>query len=246
MTPRTTTGDFFKRMRPCPRASCAAGYPHFIVKRGLLRAFCFYSPLFGTHHDSHYASRRLPTRITPARSRWPKSPHRLAPVWPRPRWPARSMARWSIPVTCIEPTAPVHHHGQGCRWTGGHSPFHGAPAGLCGQGVVSGRPGHDWPGDREWFLLRLLLQASLHARGSGGDREKMTELAAKDEPVVRRVLPRDEAVAYFKGRASTTRPRSLPASQPMKTSACTEKASLKTCVVARTCPARASSGTSSS
>ncbi|MBS0401046.1 MAG: threonine--tRNA ligase [Proteobacteria bacterium] len=29
--------------------------------------------------------------------------------------------------------------------------------------------------------------------------KKMTELAAKDEPVVRRVLPRDEAVAYFKG-----------------------------------------------
>jgi threonyl-tRNA synthetase len=27
----------------------------------------------------------------------------------------------------------------------------------------------------------------------------MAELAAKDEPVVRRVLPRDEAVAYFKG-----------------------------------------------
>ncbi len=29
--------------------------------------------------------------------------------------------------------------------------------------------------------------------------KKMTELAAKDEAVVRRVLPRDEAVAYFKG-----------------------------------------------
>ena len=28
---------------------------------------------------------------------------------------------------------------------------------------------------------------------------KMAELAKKDEPVVRRVLPRDEAVAYFKG-----------------------------------------------
>lgn len=28
--------------------------------------------------------------------------------------------------------------------------------------------------------------------------KRMTELAAKDEPVVRRVLPRDEAVAYFK------------------------------------------------
>ncbi|MDG5977276.1 threonyl-tRNA ligase [Hydrogenophaga taeniospiralis CCUG 15921] len=29
--------------------------------------------------------------------------------------------------------------------------------------------------------------------------KRMTELAAKDEPVVRRVLPRDEAVEYFKG-----------------------------------------------
>ena len=29
--------------------------------------------------------------------------------------------------------------------------------------------------------------------------KRMSELVAKDEPVVRRVLPRDEAVAYFKG-----------------------------------------------
>ncbi|MDP3335162.1 MAG: TGS domain-containing protein, partial [Rhodoferax sp.] len=29
--------------------------------------------------------------------------------------------------------------------------------------------------------------------------KRMTALAAKDEPIVRRVLPRDEAVAYFKG-----------------------------------------------
>ena len=29
--------------------------------------------------------------------------------------------------------------------------------------------------------------------------KRMTELASKDEPVLRRVLPRDEAVAYFKG-----------------------------------------------
>ena len=29
--------------------------------------------------------------------------------------------------------------------------------------------------------------------------KKMVELAAKDEPITRRVLPRDDAVAYFKG-----------------------------------------------
>mgnify|MGYP002776546772 FL=1 len=29
--------------------------------------------------------------------------------------------------------------------------------------------------------------------------KKMVQLAAQDEPVTRRVLPRDEAVAYFKG-----------------------------------------------
>ncbi|MCU0931026.1 MAG: threonine--tRNA ligase [Serpentinimonas sp.] len=33
----------------------------------------------------------------------------------------------------------------------------------------------------------------------GAIEKRMAELAAKDEPVVRRVLPRDEAVAYFKG-----------------------------------------------
>jgi len=33
----------------------------------------------------------------------------------------------------------------------------------------------------------------------GAIEKKMAELANKDEPVVRRVLPRDEAVAYFKG-----------------------------------------------
>ena len=77
--------------------------------------------------------------------------------------------------------------------------------------------------------------------------KKMTQLAALDEPVVRRVLPRDEAVEYFKGLGeSTTRLKSSAAFHPMKTCRSTVKASLKTCVAARTCPAPASSSISSS
>ena len=46
--------------------------------------------------------------------------------------------------------------------------------------------------------------------------KKMTELAAKDEPVVRRVLPRDEAVAYFKSMGENYKAEiieSIPADQ---------------------------------
>jgi hypothetical protein len=45
--------------------------------------------------------------------------------------------------------------------------------------------------------------------------------------------------------ASTTRPRSSPASRPMRTCRCTAKAASRTCAAARTCPAPASSSTSS-
>jgi len=58
--------------------------------------------------------------------------------------------------------------------------------------------------------------------------KKMAELAKKDEPVQRKVLPRDEAV------------RSLPLFRPMKMSRSTAKASSPTCAAARMCPRRAS------
>jgi threonyl-tRNA synthetase len=75
--------------------------------------------------------------------------------------------------------------------------------------------------------------------------KRMGELAKKDEPVVRRVLPRDEAVAYFKGLGEHYKAEiigSIPADQDVS---CTAKAASKTCAAARTCPARASSSTSS-
>jgi len=46
--------------------------------------------------------------------------------------------------------------------------------------------------------------------------KRMSELAAKDEPIVRRVLPRDEAVAYFKGLGESYKAEiiaSIPADQ---------------------------------
>ena len=70
----------------------------------------------------------------------------------------------------------------------------------------------------------------------------MAELAKKDEPVTRRVLPRDEAVALLQApSARTTRPRSSARSRPARTSRCTAKARSSTCAAARTCRRRASS-----
>jgi threonyl-tRNA synthetase len=99
----------------------------------------------------------------------------------------------------IEADAPGHRHRQGRRRAGDHPPLHGAPAGLCGEGAVPRRAGDHRPGDRERLLLRLRLQAPVHARRPGGHREAHGRAGRKDEPVVRRVLPRDEAVAHFKG-----------------------------------------------
>ena len=62
-------------------------------------------------------------------------------------------------------------HRQGSRRAGHPAPLDRAPAGPCGEGAVSRRPGHHRPGDRGWLLLRFFLQAPVHARGSGGDRE---------------------------------------------------------------------------
>jgi threonyl-tRNA synthetase len=70
---------------------------------------------------------------------------------------------------------------------------------------------------------------------------KMTELAKKDEPVTRRVLPRDEAVAYFKSMGEHYKAEiiaSIPADEDV--SLYREGASSKTCAAARTCRAPAS------
>jgi hypothetical protein len=161
--------------------------------------FCFLDfLLFIANHDSSFASRWLSTRIS-----WPgdggRSCRSIGAGLAKAALAGKSMARWLIPVFRSGRQPAVHHHRQGRRWAGSHSPLHGPLAGLCREGAVPGGAGHHRPGDRKRLLLRLFLQAPLHARRPGGHREEDGELAAKDEPVTRRVLPRDEAVAYFKG-----------------------------------------------
>ena len=69
---------------------------------------------------------------------------------------------------------------------------------------------------------------------------KMGELAKKDEKVTRSVLPRDEAVAYFKGIGEAYKAEiiaSIPADQESR---CMPRAVSPTCAAARTCRPRAS------
>lgn len=76
--------------------------------------------------------------------------------------------------------------------------------------------------------------------------KRMAELAARIEAGGARVLPRDEAVAYFKGLGEHLQGRDhrqrIPSNEDVSL-AC--RAALRICAVARTCPARANSSTSS-
>ena len=60
-------------------------------------------------------------------------------------------------------------------------------------------------------------EAPVHARGSGGDREAHDGAHRQGRAVVRRVLPRDEAVAYFKGLGEHYKAGSSPASRATRT-----------------------------
>ena len=134
-----------------------------------------------------------------------------------------------------------HRHRQGRRRAGTDPPLDGAPAGLCGQGTVPRGAGDDRPGDRERLLLRLRLQAPVHARGPGGDRAAHGR-AGEEGRAGRapRAAARRGGGALQGPWASTTRPRSSPASRPTRTCRCTAKAASRTCAAARTCRARAS------
>ncbi len=138
-------------------------------------------------------------------------------------------------------------HRQGSRRARGPAPFDRAPARVRGEGALSGCAGHDRPGDRGRLLLRLLVQAPVHARGSRGDRgEDGASSRGRTSP-----SPASSCRATRRSRtssrsASTTRPRSSRRSLPTSRSRSTPKASSPTSAAARTCRRRASSRCSSS
>ena len=75
---------------------------------------------------------------------------------------------------------------------------------------------------------------------------RMAEIAAKDLPVHRRILPRDEAVAHFKKIGENYKAEIIRPSPPASPSACTGKETGKTYAAGRMCRAPANSRHSSS
>ena len=70
--------------------------------------------------------------------------------------------------------------------------------------------------------------------------QKMAELAKKDEPVVREVWKRDDAVKFLNRLAKSTRPKSSRRFRRTKTFRCIAKVALSICAAARTYRRRAS------
>ena len=141
-----------------PRVRKSAARPHF------------FSPIGATHARTS-ACPTVPSSRSTRRSPSPKSPRRSAPASPRPRSPARSTASSSTPRTVIDARRRRRHrHRQGSRGPRRHPPLDRAPARLRGEGALPRCAGDHRPGDRGRLLLRLLVQAAVHARGPRRDR----------------------------------------------------------------------------
>ena len=109
------------------------------------------------------------------------------------------------------------------------------------------RQGHDRPGDRERLLLRLLVQAAVHAGGPGGDREahgaSWPPRTSRSRAACCRATRRSQ---HFKAMRRALQGRDhRQHSRRAKTCRFTAKASSRTCAAARTCPARGKLSSSS-
>jgi threonyl-tRNA synthetase len=104
----------------------------------------------------------------------------------------------STPATPSTRTRRRHHHRQGCRRLEviRHSTAH-----LLAYAVKELFPEAQvtiGPVIENGFFYDFAYKRPFTPEDLVAIEKRMSELAAKDEPVTRRVLPRDEAVAYFK------------------------------------------------
>jgi threonyl-tRNA synthetase len=104
----------------------------------------------------------------------------------------------STPPISSSTTPAGDRHRQGCRRPRGHPPLHGAPAGLCGQGAVPDAQVTIGPVIDNGFYYDFSYKRPFTPEDLAKIEARMGELAKRDIPVERSVLPRDEAVAYFK------------------------------------------------
>ncbi len=141
-----------------------------------------------------------------------------------------------------------HRHRQGRRRSRDHPPLHRPPAGLRGEGAVPRGAGDHRPGDRERLLLRLLLQAPVHARGPRRrSKQRMAELvearrfrsSAACCRATRRWPTSSRIGEHYKAEIIA----SIPAGSGRRR--CTARAISPTCAAARTCRPPASSRSSS-
>ena len=126
------------------------------------------------------------------------------------------------------------------------APLDRAPAGAGGEGAVPRGAGDHRPGDRERLLLRLLLQAALHAGGPGRDREAdgRDREAGPAGATEGNVARRSRRLFSSHRRKIQGRDHRLDPGEGNR-SRSTARATGSTCAAGRTCPRPASSRCSS-
>ncbi len=145
------------------------------------------------------SARRRPSSISTRRSRSPRSRRRSAPASPRPRWPARSTASWSTRRIAIDRDAAVAIVTD--KDADGLEVIRHSTAHLLAYAVKELFPDAQvtiGPVIEDGFYYDFSYKRPFTPEDLAAIEKKMAELAKKDEPVARKLMPRDDAVAYFK------------------------------------------------
>ena len=169
---------------------------HVVVseKVRLARTFCFWSPPCPRSHCPTAASRSSPRRF-----RSPRSPPRSAPASPRPRWPGRVDGKVVDTSHRIDRDASLAI--VTAKDAAGLDVLRHSTAHLLAYAVKELFPDAQvtiGPVIEDGFYYDFAFKRPFTPEDLAAIEKKMAELAKKDEPVTRKVMSRDDAVAYFK------------------------------------------------